>query len=472
MSLKRIFLVGFCCWVVCCSLAAIALAENATFDTAVGGLQQPGIESDFDPELEETAAETEPVLPESLAPVWYFFSEWKSLRADHPLNPQSALIDFSKRKTATTIDLDWDPHLSETLTFRTRLAGQYRLEDDEASTHGYWLEGYLQWQNQQQTVVLDLGKVKTEWGSGYAWNPTQVLIPLQRDVSDDIEEEEGVEMAKLELVTGLVTSTFVLARLNREIDLEEQPYQAAVKGSFNFEPWEFSLIHHQATQFGWNNGLSFTGLVSDALELHGEWTRSERRNRATICKAAAGIQMGPTYLPARYEYCQDTRTREYDRILIGGQVTFAGTMNLIFELYTTTHGYDDQEWKLVKEGVAEALRENAWQNPDYPFTTPQGNPYAGFLKSTLAAVADEELRQHYLFLRYVSGESDNHWEWEQILLLNLDDSSQLHQSFLHKTWADLVNTSLGLTLFRGDEFTEFALNPYQETVELNVEIRF
>jgi hypothetical protein len=269
-----------------------------------------------------------------------------------------------------------------------------------------------------------------------------------------------------------LTSTFVLARLNREVDSTEQPYQAAVKGSFNFEPWELALIHHQATEFGWSNGLSFTGLVTDALELHGEWTRSELRDRLTVHKEADGIQLGPSYLPARYSYIRDTRSREFDKILLGGQLTFAGKMNLIFEFYTTTHGYDDQEWDLVKAGIAEALREDAWQNSEYPYTTSLGNPYAGFLKNTMAAVANEELRQHYLFLRYVSGESDNHWEWEQILLVNLDDSSQIHQGILHKTWADLVKTGLGLTLFRGDETSEFALNPYRETAEITVEVRF
>ncbi len=111
--------------------------------------------------------------------------------------------------------------------------------------------------------------------------------------------------------------------------------------------------------------------------------------------------------------------------------------------------------------------KNRDKNRDRPIIS-----YSGFLKNTMKAVSNEELRQHYFFLRFTSGESDNHWEWEQVMILNLDDKSQIHQATLHKTWFDQVKSRLSVTLFRGNEYSEFGLNPYREIASLEIEVRF
>ncbi len=87
-------------------------------------------------------------------------------------------------------------------------------------------------------------------------------------------------------------------------------------------------------------------------------------------------------------------------------------------------------------------------------------------------IGDEQVRQNYLFFRFTSSETENLWEWEQVLILNLDDQSQIHQGILHKTWFDFIKTQLEITVFRGDTYSEFGLNPYSESYELSVDISF
>ncbi len=249
----------------------------------------------------------------------------------------------------------------------------------------FFLEGYLQWWNEAQTLVANIGKVKVEWGSGYAWNPTQLLIPIHDNSIYDVEDDEGLETLLVELAVDFLTGTVIMGRLAGE-KAEKNKYQAAAKLSAGFEPWEVALVHHQAAENRATNGLSFTGLATDALEVHGEWAVTEQRERKTVRKAADGIQMGPVCLPARYDYPADDQDRLFNRILLGEQVTFSNNVNVILERYRTTHGYDRNEWETVKNGVREALREEAYRNPSPPFTTAQGNPYAGFLKNTMAAI--------------------------------------------------------------------------------------
>ena len=424
-------------------------------------------------ELENTGMDEakDLLLSEGVELSWKTTGKNLTIRPDHPLNPEESFFNFNRKEITTDFDLEWNPKLTDSLSFRSRGVASYQNLEETSETKAFFLEGYFQWRNEKQTFVTSIGKVRVEWGSGYAWHPTQVLIPIHEDSTNDIEEKEGLEMLQVEYVTGLLTSTIILGSLAGE-KVEENKYQVAAKLSANFEPWEVSLVHHQAFETAATNGLSFTGLVTDSLEVHGEWTVAGKRDRTTVQKAADGIQMGPSYLPARYEYVDDNQDQFFDRVLLGGQYTFSNNVNIILEYYHTTHGYDHNEWETVKSGVKEALREDAYKNPDSPFTTAQGNPYAGFLKNTMAVIGDEEVRQNYLFFRLTSGETENLWEWEQILMLNLDDQSQVHQGILHKSWFGFLKARLEITFFRGDTYSEFGLNPYSETYELSVNISF
>lgn len=409
---------------------------------------------------------------ESLEPIWISNGKSGIVRENNPLNPDDKLFEFSETELSSAIDLDWNPEISEALSLRSRAVMQYHREDEEEEMHVHLFEVYLQWQNSLKTQIIDLGKEKIKWGSGYAWNPTQLLIFPDSDIPEPFEDSEGIGMLKMESAYDIVTVVALIADLNDDDVSREDRYQSAIKVSFDKEPWDISFMHHQAKRNGWSGGISFSGLLTDALEFHGEWSRAEFRDRLSPVKESDSIDTSSFYLPARYGYSGIDQQKNYDQILIGGQYTFAEKMNIIFEFYKTTHGYNQQEWDQIKDGIDEALTDDAWDNNAYPFTTSQGNPYAAFLKNTMAAVDEGQLRQHYLFLRYTSGKFGSDLEWEQILLVNLDDDSQMHQLILHKTWWDLVKSNVSCLLFNGEKYSEYGLNPYREQYRLEVEIRF
>ena len=429
-----------------------------------------------EPDFDDFEGEQETNDDETWFPRWFnasgeFSKSAYRLRSNHPLNPKQALFDFNENKQKIHLDLEVTPELSEQLTFRLREKYRFLKTDEEDGSKRYSLEAYLQWISETKSIVFNLGKVKVEWGSGYAWNPVQMLIPLHSTSEDEIFEDEGIEMIQMEFSLNTVTTNLIFAKLEDENVEKEDRFQFAAQMTFDLEPWEVSLVHHQATENALSNGFSFTGLATDALEIHGEWGKSNFRDRQTPKKLSQGTQYPTFYLPARYDYNED-EGKSFNRFLIGGQYTFLETMNIIFELYHNGHGYNDSEWKEIENGIEEAHQDNAWEKSSPPYSSDRGNPYAGFLKNTMDKVGEGQIRQNYTFLRYTTGESDNDWEWEQILLYNIDDESQMHQSALKKTCWDTLVLQLSVNHFRGNEFSEYGLNPYTEIYQIQASMNF
>jgi len=410
-------------------------------------------------------------MPESMNLDWDTSYVKYSHRQDHLLNPEERLFSFDDYKTQTSIDLEWNPEISGSLNFRSRQAIEYMTSDLDSATKWYLLEGYLQWENQAQDLIIDVGKIKLEWGSGYAWKPAQVLFPKDSGLSINNESQEGLEMVQMEVVIDHTTSTLLIAKKDNDTDLEDNSQRQAVFHlSLKFQPWEVSMLHHETTEEIKTTGLSFSGLLSDAWEIHGEWTRTNSRDRSTIIKASDGVKIGSIYLPARFEYQPAEVNENFDRFLFGTQYTFTNSVNIIIELYRTTHGYNDDEWGLIKTGISEAHRDNDWKNSG--FNSVNGNPYVGFLRQTMGLLELDDLRQNYLFFRWTTGESDDLWEWEQIFKLNLDDQSHMSMGTLHKSWTDSIKTELSCNFFIGDAESEQELNPYNELCTLTISMGF
>lgn len=293
--------------------------------------------------------ETSTWIPDSMNGVWDINSIKYTHRKNHLLNPESGLLSFDDYKTFSSLDVEWNPRLGDSLSIRTRQTLEHVTSNQESVTKGYLLEGYLQWKNRSQDVVIDAGKIKLEWGSGYAWMPTQVLFPSDSPINTGFESKEGLEMIQAESVIKCITNTVLVSKKKNETDSSDNSLrQAAYRVSIESQPWEISLVYHKTSEEVNTQGISFTGLLSDAMEIHGEWARTNSRDRLTIVKVTDGVQMGTVYLPARFQYQVDESREVFDKYLLGTQYTFSNSMNLIIELYRTTHGYDTAEWNRIK----------------------------------------------------------------------------------------------------------------------------
>lgn len=123
-----------------------------------------------------------------------------------------------------------------------------------------------------------------------------------------------------------------------------------------------------------------------------------------------------------------------------------------------------------KTGIDEARKADAWKNS--LFNSTLGNPYAGFLMQTMGLSETGPLRQNSLFIRWTTGESEDLWEWEQILQYNLDDQSHMSMARLHKSWSDAIKTELSCNIFIGEAYTEHGLNPYSDLCTVSMFYNF
>ena len=439
-------------------------------ESSIDWEQEYGIEeiaeadiADF--ELEETA---EPTLPDWIGG-FVKAQHWEYRhRKEHPLNPEEQLLELKKHENTALLSIKLDPKLSD--SWRLISYDQFRYQSTDLATESrhYSQELYLQWMNDSQSAVVNGGKVLLEWGPSYQWNPVQLLLPNHDRQIGSIYEDEGLRMLFAELSANSITGTFVLAELDDRYSEEEKRFQTALKLAVNLEAWELASYRHQATNQGDSIGVSFSGLVTDALELHGEWSSSSEKKRDIPRQLSEGIQTPQFYIPGRFGYEADKSGSPFREYLLGVQYTFLVDMNVIFEMFHTDHGYDEKEWDTIRNGMDEAHSDKAWSKKEYPFATDQGNPYAGFLKNTMKEIKKQKLRQNYLFLRYTSGDFMENWAMEQILIFNADDSSQMHRFTLEHNWQDELETTLSMTLFEGGNDTEFGLNPYRYNVSLSI----
>ena len=389
-------------------------------------------------------------------------------RSNQILNPDNKLFETDSYKHQALVDLEWNYNLTTGLSFRSRGALQYQETDHEAQADRFLLEGYLQWSNSDKDLFLDLGKKKVEWSNGFAWTPANVLIPKQENPDSEILEQEGIEMVQIEYVIGLVNIGGVVAKLQTK-KLDKPGLQAAGKISLNLESWELTGISRSAEKHSTVSGLSFNSMLTDELEVHGEsfLTRVRERKLAKKTTILYRTPGGRRMSEDVYEYYESQKHKLFSKSILGGRYTFSNNMNLTLEIYHNTHGLNQDEWQLVREGINQAAKRL-----DEPTTGNFTKAHEGFLKNTASQLSRNELRQNYLFLRWDSNQSANLWRLIQNVQINVDDYSRRYQSTLAKSWNDYFTTEAELTLFRGGELSEFGLLPYDSRVKISAELTY
>ncbi len=434
----------------------------------------------------------------------------KWIRSSHPLNPSKDLFDFERSQRLAELDIETDWYPQETLRIHARGLLQYidaELDTDNDSRNGsnlssshdpdphsssgiernhQLLEGNLQY-TLSETTFLDIGKILETWGTGFAFNPVNVLVP-PKDPSDPSDTREGATLLKIEVLFEDLTLTAILAGVADEHTSDQawifpdskEKRRIAFKLDHTLGDMDFSWLHVQGGLDGemLNNringspiepvsqkpvtGMAWTTVVGNALELHAEYAVQPGRNRAIPRTRNSPIRSsnGALLVPTLSDYANaDDNERLFSKILIGGQYTFENEMNLILEWFYDETGYTTPEWNRIKKGIRDTRLENAYRN--LLFGSAQGNPFAGFLRQTLLNLQSTSVRQQYAFGRFATSEFGNRFELETVLLYNLDDSSFLLREELIQSYGDHWRVELEWTTFQGSTLSQYGLSPHQ-----------
>lgn len=218
--------------------------------------------------------------------------------------------------------------------------GEYtdRWEDDLEVKQFFFQRDLL------ENWILVAGRSIQRWGTGYAFNPTDVVAP-DKELSDPDNTEKraaGNDMVKLEYFGE--TYSIALCYLTK-VDIGSKIGTEGSKLAFRYYKnlWDvdlsfISLFNKEESPI-W--GLNFSYVMGERLEIHGEVSTqkgSYRRYHRAVREEESLYLEDP---------CMDFKgndNRFYNQTLMGLQYTFPKNVLWVAEYYHQDQGYTKDEW--------------------------------------------------------------------------------------------------------------------------------
>ncbi len=192
--------------------------------------------------------------------------------------------------------------------------------------------------------ILVAGRSIQRWGTGYAFNPTDVAAP-SKEISDPDNSERraaGADIIQLEYFNE--TTSFAVCYLTK-VDIGSQIKTEGSKLALRFYTnlWDvdlsiISLFNKEESPL-W--GLNFACVLGDRLEIHGEASLQRGSYRAyhqAIREANTFYSVSP------FTSCRAKDHKQYLQAVIGFQVTLPGDIQWIAEYFHQDQGYSKAEW--------------------------------------------------------------------------------------------------------------------------------
>ena len=197
--------------------------------------------------------------------------------------------------------------------------------------------------------VLVAGRAIQRWGTGYAFNPTDVVAP-DKELSDPNNSEkraEGNDMVKLEFFGETYSIAMCyLTKVDFDPKFEVEGSKLAFRFYKNLLDIDLSFISLFNREESPIWGLNSSYVIGDRLEIHGELSVQKGSYRAyhrTINEADT------LYLKEPFETNRRNDPRFYLQLLLGFQYTFPGNIMWVAEYYHQDQGYSKGEWNRVME---------------------------------------------------------------------------------------------------------------------------
>lgn len=310
-------------------------------------------------------------------------------------------------------------------------------------------------------LLLMAGRTILRWGTGYAFNPTDVVAP-EKELSDPDNEENrasGNDMIKIEYF-GLDYSIALcyITNLKTEKRIAFSGSKFAVRFYKNIWDIDLSLICLMNKDEKPVYGVNFSYVLNDRLEIHGEASMqkgSYRKYHDVLIKGDVLFDYYP------FSYSRRERDRYYNRILLGFQYTFEKNILWIFEYYHQDQGYSKSEWQKI-------INYTKFLNNQ--LNTPYGESAAGNLFRSLNVFTPKGAMRDYL-MNYINLPLSDNIEMRVIYMMNLTDLSFINIPSVNYRFKNYFIFYLRSFIFKGEagsEYEEF-LNSF--TIEGGIRFR-
>jgi hypothetical protein len=293
------------------------------------------------------------------------------------------------------------------------------LQDSNDNNKLTLSRGYLDF-SPSPRFNLRFGKQRLAWGTGYAWNPVNIL-DWPRNAFTDSDDPEGIIALRSDLYLGPVTTQIIL----KPSDSWESS-DRVIRFKLNPSGFDlaYGLIQNHAGQI--DQIFDFAHSIS-GIGIHGE---------------------------AFYQAEGNWRTDKKDifNYLLGADYNFPGGYYLAFEYYHNDGAFKD---------VPELLGYIGTNHLD-PLAT---NELITNLSNNGGITRD------HLFLRGMKTIGEN-LNTQLVLIYNPSDKSMIIQPQLEYTWRQATTLFFKLLYLNGDINSEANLSPFKSQFEFGIKVNY
>lgn len=199
--------------------------------------------------------------------------------------------------------------------------------------------------------VLIAGRSLQRWGTGYAFNPTDVLAPEKelRDPDNTEKRAAGNDMVKIEYFgQSFSIATCLFSQLRYRSGLRADEGNLAVRFYKNLWDADFSLIvlFNSREYPVW--GTNFAYVFGERMEIHGELSAQKGSYKLYHPLIEDPYTF---YLTDPYTKLKKKDHNFYFKYLLGFQYTFGRNILWVAEYYHQDPGYSQKEWSRVIDYV-------------------------------------------------------------------------------------------------------------------------
>jgi len=392
------------------------------------------------------------------------YHQQNSVREGQYFNPGGLV--FRERESQLALDLSGQFSAGSYFSAYTRLALVADYQADEAGDaseefNHFLLEGYLSSYTSSRRLGVNIGRMKPQWSSGYNWSPANLLEPVYDRPNldtDDLTQQQGWDMAHLDLSYGDWNAGFYVAEvedtLDRNLDFSftGSDYQYALV--FNREGnLDTRLVLHQLEGGDINAALGLSALARDniTLRFEGAWEQQRELSLAN---------------DMRYTDLQD---HGYLKAVLGAQASLNDGWDITAEYLYNEHGYKAEEWDQVIEQIDLAklnLTHSGFTQAGLQST--EADTAFNFLIDSFGLLSVGQLRQEYLFFMWGNTRIERKFQYRQSIQYNIDDQSQYHNLEFIQNWSEHFSTRLQAQVFSGCDSCEFGLIPSEYLLRLSL----
>ena len=308
--------------------------------------------------------------------------------------------------------------------------------------------------------IFIAGRSIQKWGTGFAFNPTDVVAP-EKELSDPDNLERravGNDMFQIEYFgASFSLAMCFLTRLETGSAIKTKDPRLAFRIYKNIWDIDMSLIALSTGRETPLWGFNFSGVIGDCLEIHGE-VSAQKGSYRKYHPAATGMFVLYTADPLKEFKRNDQKI--YCQYLAGFQYTFPGNVLWVAEYYHRDKGYSRKEWRRI---IAYAKFLNTQKEAE-PKLLAEGN-----LLWLLNVYSPKGAMKDYL-MNHINIPLSAKWHLQSTCLLNLADLSLVcipeivFQTGKHFT---LYARSF---IFQGRKETEFG--EFKQSYSLETGLRF